>query len=1279
MDTKGLSKLDEITIVQWNARSLSGYERDGKLPQLLHYLESFSTSPEVICIQETWNHEGQKLLQIPGYKPPVCTRRGKGQKGGGVATFVKIGIDSEQIQYKHTNTDIEVVIVRIFGTKHNLDIANFYTPGGIPIPADTYIKISEVMGKQAILLGDFNAKNELWDSTFAGCDNNGDELISFINATDYIALNSGCGTRFNSETGNATALDLTFATASLAYKCDWYVHGDALGSDHFPVVTSVGVGCQYVRQIPAPRWKLDKADWDLFKNMTAKMNICFDDKTINGSNEIFISEIMAACEVSIPKTKPSNKPRKVLPWWDETCTAAVKNKKKAYDHLRRHRTADNLERFRQVRNECKFILESVRKQKWRDFISTLTYRANSKQVWNMIKRFNGKPYTPVDVIEIDGIRYHDSRDKAEVLTQHYQNTSSNQSLNPEFRIHKEAQEPLIDREVARSASVGEHRVYNTLFTIRELTTALNRKKSTAPGADTVHYDMLKQLPDRAKFNLLGLINESWTRGELPTQWKESTIIPLLKPGKDSHSPKSYRPISLTSAICKVMETMVANRLTSFLENKGLLSDNQSGFRRNRSTIDQILRLESAIRIARLRKRKLMAVFLDLEKAFDLMWRKGVLKNLVKFQIEGRLLAWIQEFLTGRKIRVRIGTEHSEYVDCENGSPQGSVLSPILFNVIINTLSDQLRETSVDLSQFADDSLFWKTARKSATMLTEMQNTLNLIETWANEWGFKINPSKTEVVVFNEGAAGIRRLPKLKFHGEVIDYSLEATFLGMIFDYQLNWVKHINQLVKRCTKDLNIMRLVSGTTFGADKITLIRLYTCLIRSKIDYGCQAYATASKAQLKRLDRIQATALRIATGAYRGTSTFSLEAECNIMPLAYRREELQIKYWARSSSLGEKLPINEMTEVHTIYAFQRVRLGGHIPYAINIQDLLHKYDLGNIQVRPVKYPEKHNLKSIVPRATLAGVLKKDQTSKQECSIQATKHIQNHYWGALQIFTDGSKDTENNKTGCAFVIPSIQFSKKFQLNSNLTVYTSELIAIMKALEWIIENRPDRVVILTDSLSSIQSISSGSSGTRQDILDEVLLRIHKVLILNIRLEMDWCPAHCGIAGNESADQAAKLALTKGKVLDILPAPKEIYPIIKAKIRANWAQDWHNHRGFRHQISAVLPTRLTQYSDDRQLDRVFTRLRMGVNGLKGNNLLYSGADPLCDFCGGVEDTDHYIFRCMAHSGPRAKLLSTLQSLAYTGGLVSTELLGTNSLEVRAAVFQYIKDTNYESKI
>ena len=301
--------------------------------------------------------------------------------------------------------------------------------------------------------------------------------------------------------------------------------------------------------------------------------------------------------------------------------------------------------------------------------------------------------------------------------------------------------------LALNANDGEPLAYNANFTIKELKTALSKKKSTAPGGDTVHYDMLKQLNDKAKFQLLHLINKSWNKGELPTQWKESTIIPLLKPNKDPHQPQSYRPISLTSAICKTMETMVATRLTAHLENNNCLAHTQSGFRKHRSTIDQITRLESAIRCAKLEKRVLVAVFLDLEKAFDLMWRKGTLQKLTEFGIKGKMLKWIQDFLTGRKIRVRVGTDQSDYKDSENGSPQGSVLSPILFNVIINTLEETLKNC-VELTQFADDGAFWKTAKNPKAAISAAQKALNILKPWADTWNFKISTAKTSAVIFN---------------------------------------------------------------------------------------------------------------------------------------------------------------------------------------------------------------------------------------------------------------------------------------------------------------------------------------------------------------------------------------------------------------------------------------------------------------------------------------------------------------------------------------------------
>ena len=269
----------------------------------------------------------------------------------------------------------------------------------------------------------------------------------------------------------------------------------------------------------------------------------------------------------------------------------------------------------------------------------------------------------------------------------------------------------------------------TLFD--ELNHALSSKHNSAPGADTVSYEMLKQLPDTSKKYLIKLINISWERGEIPSEWKIATIIPIIKPHKDKLNPQSYRPISLTSAICKTMETMVANRLSSHLEKNGHLSNNQSGYRKHRSTIDQLVRLESEINMAFMENKFQAAVTLDLEKAFDLMWTTDTLIKFNDFGINGKMFHWIHNFLNGRKIQVRVGNDKSDIHDLENGCPQGGVLSPILFNVIINTLDDALGDVpDLSLFQFADDSAIWTKHSSPRLALKKIQSALDKIEMWS---------------------------------------------------------------------------------------------------------------------------------------------------------------------------------------------------------------------------------------------------------------------------------------------------------------------------------------------------------------------------------------------------------------------------------------------------------------------------------------------------------------------------------------------------------------------
>ena len=145
-------------------------------------------------------------------------------------------------------------------------------------------------------------------------------------------------------------------------------------------------------------------------------------------------------------------------------------------------------------------------------------------------------------------------------------------------------------------------------------------------------------------NLLHLFNKIYDEGIFPDAWRTSIVIPFLKPKKDSTDPNSYRPVSLTSCICKLLEKMVNHWLNWYLERSGCITEEQSGFRRNRSTTDQLTQLSNDIHKATSAKEHTVVVFFDINKAYDTVWRYGILKTLHEVGLKGKLPRFIEAFL-----------------------------------------------------------------------------------------------------------------------------------------------------------------------------------------------------------------------------------------------------------------------------------------------------------------------------------------------------------------------------------------------------------------------------------------------------------------------------------------------------------------------------------------------------------------------------------------------------------------------------------------------------------
>ena len=247
-------------------------------------------------------------------------------------------------------------------------------------------------------------------------------------------------------------------------------------------------------------------------------------------------------------------------------------------------------------------------------------------------------------------------------------------------------------------------------------------------------------------NQLHIFNDIWATGVFPDSWRLATVIPIPKPGKDHAEPTNYRPIALTSCLCKTLERMINKRLVWYLESNDLISPIQSGFRSERSTNDHLIRLETFIRYAFVNREHVVSVFFNLEKAYDTTWRYGILKDLHDLGLKGRLPLFIQSFLEDRTMQVRVGSTLSDLYDQEQGVPQGSILSTTLFNIKINNIVN-CQDTKTDGSLYVDDFGICYRSKNMRTIERHLQQSINRIEDWATNNGFKFSKSKTQCVHF----------------------------------------------------------------------------------------------------------------------------------------------------------------------------------------------------------------------------------------------------------------------------------------------------------------------------------------------------------------------------------------------------------------------------------------------------------------------------------------------------------------------------------------------------
>ena len=935
--------------------------------------------------------------------------------------------------------------------------------------------------------------------------------------------------------------------------------------------------------------------------------------TVEDNITYFSKTLISIAEESIPKTSSNKKHNKS--WFNDDCKTAIRSRKAALRKFNLQPSAENLNNFKIHRAKTRRVIKISKKTSWRNYVNKLKSSSKSKKVWDMIRKISGGKNTssPIKHLSKNHMKATNKKDIADLLANTFSKNSSSTNYSKPFQnIKKNAEKTKLN---FKSNNLED---YNQPFSLSELTDCIMKSHNTAVGPDEIHYEFLKQLPSCSLDFLLQAFNEVWVSGKFPTSWKQATIIPIPKPGKDNTDPSNYRPIALTSCLCKTLERMINTRLIWFLESNGLITNFQCGFRSKRSTVDHLVRLETFVREAFIKKEHLTAVFFDLEKAYDTTWKYGIMRDLSDFGLKGRLPHFIDNFLSNRNFKVRVGTTLSDLQGQEEGVPQGSILSVTLFSIKINNIVKTLNP-GVDCSLYVDDFLICYRSKHMHTIERQLQQCLNKIQKWALENGFKFSKTKTQCMHFCQ-LRGLHNDPVLKLDGMEIPVVDQYKFLGVIFDRKLSFIPHINYLKAKCHKALQLLRVVAHTDWGADKSTLLKLYKSLVRSKLDYGCFIYGSARKSYLRCLDSIHHLGLRLALGALRTSPVESLYVETNEATLSLRREKLALQYYTKLQSCPSN-PAFECT-IYPKYQELFARKESAIPtFGIRIKAVLENSDFSNYNIHQTIISEIPPWILHRPRVNLelSSLSKKDTPSP--VFIQKFNEIKNEHSYCIPIYTDGSKD--NDRVGCGTIIDNSSFKQR--LPSNASIFTAEVTAIDLALDAITESDDDHFIIFSDSLSVLLSLHNMKLDN--PLILKLLEKLHHLSCAHKTIHLCWIPSHIGIRGNEAADMAAKESLN----LDIT-ASQVPYTDLKCHINHfisnKWQERWSScpdNKLFK--IKPTLGEWPPGFRNSRKEEVVLSRLRIGHAYFSHSYILRQEDPPECTACQEIYSVRHVLIDCI----------------------------------------------------
>ena len=866
-----------------------------------------------------------------------------------------------------------------------------------------------------------------------------------------------------------------------AYRVPWHSEWevlDGLDSDHFPIFCELDLEVHRLAKCAGSlRWNWKKADWIAFEQSVedAFNSDSGVQTTVTEKTNFLVGTILNAAKRHVGMVRAKG-PSAVGE--SQEVREAVRTRNRLAGNLGTRRT-EWIDACRHVR---KLRLEDKRRR-WVEFVEELGTTTDSAKIWKTIRSLSGKrpkASSRNSVLVHKGREYRTDERKADVFARVYASVSRLRFS----RVERSLNTSVRKRLTAVRPSVGG-REGEESFTLSELYDAVRQMKSKgAEGADGVAPQMLKHLGPRASGFMLELFNQSWAEGFCPQSWRSAIVVPILKPGKPAGEINSYRPISLTSCLGKVMERMIAGRLSFLAESREWFSDDQAGFRRLRSAEDQVLRITQSVHDGfqcRPTNRAVLAL-LDFSKAYDTVWRERLLGVLLDSGVPPRLVLWVRGFLSNRMARVRINGTVGRNIAFLQGLPQGSVLSPLLFLFYINSLRACVPR-SLHVSLYADDVALWSVNPRKEDAATAVEAGVDAVVRWSAENKINLNLSKCEVTFFSNDSRESSWVPVVRANGMSIPFNPTPTFLGVKYDRTLSFRPQAEAVSKRVVDGSRVLGALSGQEWGWEGHLLRRVYSAGFLSKANYcgaGWQPWLAKSSVAL--LDRAQNRCLRKVSGVHATAPVEALRLEAGIPSVHTMIRQNAAIALERSIRVPDSNPRRSLC--FSDIRHRTVR-GSWRTLATENIDLV---GLKNLPRRELKLPStppwNSALGTWVVNTRLAGGSTRDMEVRRKLAdaMDTIRSLPGPF--EFTVYTDGSAEGGVRSGGSAAVITTGDCASPGKVDvvrSRGPLHTSsfemEVSALELALGWCERNCRERnILICTDSQSCLAGLNSGAAG-----------------------------------------------------------------------------------------------------------------------------------------------------------------------------------------------------------